>query len=103
MFNIFVTSRDKFNDGDIWQFIRDTCLFTSKDMGYLVPPIQTSISYEYKLLTEHLLRFLSLKGGCTGSSESTLVKMPHCWKSRVTAQLFVCLFELMDYYSVRPN
>ena len=34
-----------------------------------------------KLLTEHNLEFLSLKGGCTGSSESTLVKMPHCWKS----------------------
>ena len=30
-----------------------------------------------KLLTEHLLEFLSLKGGCRGSSESTLVKMPH--------------------------
>ena len=40
-----------------------------------------------KLLTEHHLECLSLKGGCTGSSESTLVKMPHCWKSRVTAQL----------------
>ena len=24
-----------------------------------------------------LLEFVSLKGGCTGSSESTLVKMPH--------------------------
>ena len=33
------------------------------------------------LLTEHNLAFLSLKGGCTGSSESTLVKMTHCWKS----------------------
>ena len=33
-----------------------------------------------KLLTEHL-DFLSLKGGCTGSPESTL----HCWKSHVTA------------------
>ena len=40
-----------------------------------------------KLLTEHHLEFLSLKGGCTCSSESTLVKMPHCWKSHVTAQL----------------
>ena len=40
-----------------------------------------------KLLTENYLEFLSLKGGCTGSSESTLVKMPHCWKSHVTAQL----------------
>ena len=27
----------------------------------------------FKLLTEHHLEFLSLKGGCTGSSESTLV------------------------------
>ena len=40
-----------------------------------------------KLLTEHHLEFLSLKGDCTGSSESTLVKMPYCWKSHVMAQL----------------
>ena len=39
------------------------------------------------LLTELRLEFLSLKGGCTGSSESTPVKMPHCWKSHVTAQM----------------
>ena len=38
-----------------------------------------------KLLTEDNLESLSLKGGCTGSAESTLVKMPHCWKSHVTA------------------
>ena len=36
-----------------------------------------------KLLTEHHLEFQSLKGGCIVSSESTLVKMPHCWKSHV--------------------
>ena len=40
-----------------------------------------------KLLIEHHLELLGLKGGCTGSSESTLVKIPHCWKSRVTAQI----------------
>ena len=40
-----------------------------------------------KLLPEHYLEFLSLKAGCTGLFESTLVKMPHCWKSHVTAQL----------------
>ena len=34
-----------------------------------------------KLLTEHLLEVLSLKGGCTDSSESTLVKMSNCLKS----------------------
>ena len=42
-----------------------------------------------KLPTEHHLEFLSLKGGCTGSSEYTLVKMPNCWKSLVTAQLYM--------------
>ena len=38
-----------------------------------------------KLLTEHRLEFVSLKGGYTGSSESTLVKMPHC----VAAQFMI--------------
>ena len=42
-----------------------------------------------KLLTEHLMDCLGLTGGCTGSSESTLVKMPHCWKSHVLAHLYV--------------
>ena len=32
-----------------------------------------------------------LKGGCTGPSESTLVKMPHCWKSRVGAHFIASL------------
>ena len=41
----------------------------------------------FKLLTEHHLEFLSLKGSCTGSSESTLVKLPHCWKSHIVAQI----------------
>ena len=40
-----------------------------------------------KLLTEHHLEFLSIKGGCRGSSESTLVKMSNCWESHVAAQL----------------
>ena len=45
--------------------------------------------------TEHHLDFfLSLKGGCTGSSESSLVKMPHCWKSHATAQIYIPLFVL---------
>ena len=41
-----------------------------------------------KLRTEHLLESLSLKGGYTCSSESTHVKMPHCWKSHATAHMF---------------
>ena len=40
-----------------------------------------------KLLTENHLEFLSLKVGFTGSSDPTLVKMPHCWKSHVTAHM----------------
>ena len=39
------------------------------------------------LLTEHHLEFLSLKRGCRGSSESTLVKMSNCWKSHAAAQM----------------
>ena len=50
-----------------------------------------------KLLTEHHLEFLNLKGGCTGLSESTLIKMPHCWKSRVAAHKHELRFK---YYLV---
>ena len=37
-----------------------------------------------KLLTEHHLEFLSLKGG---SAESTPVKMSNCWKSHAAAHI----------------
>ena len=47
-----------------------------------------------KILTEYHLEFLSLKGGCTGSFESTLVKMPHCWISHVAAHLCAIIFYL---------
>ena len=40
-----------------------------------------------KLLTEHHLEILSLQGGCRGSSESSHIKMPHCWKSRALAHI----------------
>ena len=54
-----------------------------------------------KLLTEKQLEFLSLKGGCTGSSESTLVKMPHCWKSHVTAHIVKGIrCDLWELYSM---
>ena len=42
-----------------------------------------------KLLTEHHLECLSLKRGYIGLFEQTLVKMPHCWKSHVMAQISV--------------
>ena len=45
-----------------------------------------------KLLTEHHLAFLSLKGGCRGLSESTHIKMPHCWKSHAMSHFFYFFF-----------
>ena len=51
------------------------------------------------LLTEHHLEFLSLKRGCTGSSESTLVKMTHCWKSHVAAQIKILMVSNRNFRS----
>ena len=47
-----------------------------------------------KLLTEHHVEPLSLKGGYTGLFESTLVKIPHCWKSHVAAHICIYPFPL---------
>ena len=35
-----------------------------------------------KLLTEQPLEFLSLNGDCTGLSESTIIKIPHCFTKK---------------------
>ena len=51
-----------------------------------------------KLLTEHNLEFLSLKGGHRGSSESTLVKMSHCRKSHALAHLIGCVCNNCSVY-----
>ena len=51
-----------------------------------------------KLLTEHHLEFLSLKGGGIGSYESTLIKMPHCLKSHVMAHMLA-----VHYFPTRPR
>ena len=51
-----------------------------------------------KLLTEHHLEFLSLKGGCRGSSESTLDKMSNCWKSHAAAQICCVYFRENQHY-----
>ena len=44
-------------------------------------------SMSVKLLTKHHLEFLSLTASYTGSSESIHVKIPHCWKSHITAHI----------------
>ena len=42
-----------------------------------------------RLLAEHHLELLSCKGGCRGSSDSTLVKMSNCWKSHALAHYYI--------------
>ena len=88
------------------QSLRSACAYMQSDQSLC-------LSLEYpmrvKLLTEHHLRFLSLKGGCTGWSESTPVKMPHCWKLRVTAHFVTNMLsswartQVSDRYFPRPG
>ena len=63
--------------------LRSACAYAQSDQSHC---LSLEYSMTVKLLTEHHLEFLTLKGGCTGLSESFHVKMPHCWKSRAAAQ-----------------
>ena len=62
--------------------IRSACAYAQSDQS-----LYYSLGYSMfvNLLTEYHLEFLSLKGSCRGSSESTLVKISNCWKSHDTA------------------
>ena len=73
------------------QSFRSACAYAQSDQSLC---LSLDYSVTVKLLTENHLEFLSLKGGCTGLSEPTLVKMPHCWKSHVTAQLCVLIIKV---------
>ena len=64
------------------QRLRSACAYVQTDQS-LCWSLEYSITVT--LLTKQVFEFLSLSRGCTGSSESTLVKMPNCWKSHVTA------------------
>ena len=66
------------------QRLRPACAYPQSDQS-LCKSLEHSMNVQ--LLAEHHLEFLSLKGGCRGSSESTHVKMPHCWKSSVMAHI----------------
>ena len=68
------------------QSLRSACAYAQSDQSLC---LSRELSMSVRLLTEQCLGLLSLKGGCTGLSEATLVKMPHCWKSRVMAQINV--------------
>ena len=75
------------------QSLRSACAYPQSNQS-LCKLHEYSMSVQ--LLTEHHFEFLSLKGGFTGSSESTHVKMPHCWKSYVTAQFVITLNDVWD-------
>ena len=67
------------------QSLRSACPYGQSDQS-LCLSLEYSISV--KLPTDHHLVFLSLiKGGSTGTCESTLSEIPHCWKSPVAAHL----------------
>ena len=67
-----------------------------------------------KLLTEQLY---SLIGDCTGLSESTLLKISHCWKSHAPLKVFIyfskkqdnlglelqCILKVKEYLSLVLN
>ena len=76
------------------QRLRPACAYAQSDQSLC---LSLEYSMSVKLLTEHNLELLSLKGGFTGSPESTLVKMPHCWKSHVTAHLCGLIFMVLGF------
>ena len=59
------------------------CLVMVERLFLAVP--RGCLQFVIVVLPDHT-HLLFLIGGCTGSSGSTLVKMPHCWKSHVAAQ-----------------
>ena len=75
------------------QSLRSACADAQSDQ-ILCKSLEYSMTV--KLLAKQHLEFLCLKWGCTGSTESTLVKMPHCWKSLVTAHKLITI-KVSDY------
>ena len=76
------------------QRLRPACTYAQSDQS-LCLLLQYSITL--RSLTEHHLES-HLKGGCTVLSVSTLVKIPHCWKSYVVTQLREQIFTILHYF-----
>ena len=73
------------------QRLRPACAYAQSDQS-----ICLSLEYTMtvELLTEKHLEFLSLIGGCTGSSESTLFILQHCGKSHIAASFQVKVYHV---------
>ena len=65
--------------------LRPACAYAQSDQS-LYYSLEHSMTVN--LLIEDHLVFISLKRGRTGSSDHTLVKMPHCWKPDVATPRF---------------
>ena len=72
------------------QSLRPACAYAQSDQSLC---LSLEYSMIVKLLTEHHLEFLSLKGGCRGSSESTLVKMSKLLKISCRGSLIVSEYD----------
>ena len=77
------------------QSLRSACPYRQSDQSLFLL-LEYSISI--KLPTDHNLMFLSL----TGSSESTLVKIPYCWKSGVLARIFILSYDVASESEITP-
>ena len=61
--------------------LRSACAYVQSDQS-----LCESLEYYMSVkLLPNIIR--SLKGGCIDSFESTLFKIPHCWKTHVTAHM----------------
>ena len=75
------------------QSLRLACACVQSDYSLC---LSLKYSMTVKLLTKQHLEFLSLKGGCKGSSESFHVKMPHCWKSHAVPHIGYTMSSLVS-------
>ena len=66
------------------QRLRPACTYAQSDQSLC---LSLEYSMTVQLLAEQHLDFFSVTRGCACSSESVHVKMPHCWKSHVVAQI----------------
>ena len=79
---------------------RPACAYVQSDQSLC---LSLEYSMTVKLLTEYHVELLSLKGGCTGSSESTLVKIPNCCRSLATAHILTINMEIVNAISAFYN
>ena len=83
------------------QSLRSACKYAQSDQS-LSKALCYSLEYfmSVKLLTEQHLEFLSLKGGCTCSSESTLVKYQIAGNLMSRLILFLLLSWVAAYFAL---